>query len=67
MLFFIGVWLYFMRKNPFWKQGDYYERRQRHMEKAEELLGSVPHVRGDEPLTRIPPPHDGWCSPRAWG
>ena len=41
MLFFIGVWLYFMRKNPFWKQGDYYQKRQRHMEKVEELLGRI--------------------------
>jgi ATP-dependent Zn protease len=40
MLFFIGVWWYFMR-NPFWKQTDYYERRHRHMEKIEELLGRI--------------------------
>jgi hypothetical protein len=36
-----GVWPYFMRKNPFWKQTDYYERRQKHMEKVEELLGRI--------------------------
>jgi hypothetical protein len=42
MLLFIVVWGYFMRRNP-WvsKQNDYYQRRQRHMEKVEELLGRI--------------------------
>jgi len=42
MFLFIAAWMYFMRRNP-WvsKQNEYYERRQRHMEKVEELLGRI--------------------------
>jgi hypothetical protein len=42
MLLFVGIWVYFMKRNP-WvsKQQDYYERSKRHMEKVEELLARI--------------------------
>lgn len=42
MLLFFAVWLYFMRRNPwFSKQTEDNDRRQRHMEKVEELLERI--------------------------
>jgi hypothetical protein len=42
MLLFIGVWFYFMRRSP-WvsRQREDFDRRQRHMQKVEELLERI--------------------------